>query len=373
MEDATATAPTAWHDSNSTSHDDALIMGTAEDAVKAKHAAVQTGYYQDPYIGAFAQLHTPASSSQLQNSVQVIIKRGTYARVECIRKVIAAFLDTSVTAAKRVQVIVLGSGKDTSFFRVLDDLRSKDQGGLRWFEVDHDDVLREKAAQIERSPSIFGASVRKAGNMYTLQSANNSNSWPATCHLIAHDLREGPETLVRTKLVQAGMDPSQPTLVVSECVQMYLPLAAVTNLLKVVTATCSDCIFCSYEPILGSNSAFGRMMQENLTKAGVVQPGSCLVEIRTLQQTLSNLHRTGFLRAVGCDMYEAYETVLSVKQRASANRCEFLDELEEFMLIMRHYCFLVACNNVQSEFGQQMCAIGSSSLLGFIQGRCEEL
>lgn len=353
---------------------DALVMGTADEAVKAKHAAVETGYYQDPYIAAFAHPNNGSTASHMpkSQSVQVIIKRGTFARVECIHRAMISFLDLSA-AAECAQVIVLGSGKDTSFFRVLDYLRIKDRGGLRWFEVDHDEVLRTKAAEIEKSSSIFGTSVSKTGCIYKLQSSSTLENWPATCHLIAHDLNDDPKTLIRIKLIQAGMNPSHPTLVVSECVQMYLSLAAVTNLLKALTSTCSDCIICSYEPILGSNSKFGSMMQENLTKAGVVHPDSCLVQIRTLTQSLTHLRSAGFVRAIGCDMFAAYETVLLTTQRALANQCEFLDELEEFVLIMRHYCLVVASNNVQSKIGQKMCAIGSSSLLGFTHGRCQEL
>ena len=40
--------------SPSSSNFDVSVMRTAQDAVKAKNAAVQAGYYRDPYIGAFA-------------------------------------------------------------------------------------------------------------------------------------------------------------------------------------------------------------------------------------------------------------------------------------------------------------------------------
>lgn len=406
---------TTFRSTTTFSNHDVLVMGTAEDAVRAKHAAAAAGYYQDPYIAAFADGAATAAATrtaslskqqrqqrQQQPAVQVIIKRGTFARVACIHKAVTTFLNETKSAAAQ-QVLVLGSGKDTSFFRVLDELSSlqrndrgagRQGGGLRWFEVDHDEVLREKMAVIRKNPSIFRANtvVHKSddanNDLYEIvQSVGGSceNRWvdATTCRLVAHDLKDDPDGLVRQKLIrQAGMDPSLPTLVVLECVQMYLPVTSVTNLLKAITCAFTDCTLVSYEPILGaaSDDAFGRMMQENLTKAGVVLRGeseSCLVQIRTLRQALLHfVQSAGFVRAVGCDMYAAYETVLSAAQRQTAHRCEFLDELEEFTLIMRHYCFIVASNNNHSMVGQNMCAVGQnneSSLMGFVSGRCEEL
>ena len=127
------------------------------------------------------------------------------------------------------------------------------------------------------------------------------------------------------------------------------------------------------EPILGCNSSFGRVMEENLTKIGVVHPKSCFVEIRTLQQYIQQLYgKVGCQRSIGCDMYTAYETILSVQQRSHAQKCEFLDELEEFTLIMQHYCFIVSNNNANSMIGKKICEIEKSKI-GFVHGRCEQL
>jgi hypothetical protein len=85
------------------------------------------------------------------------------------------------------------------------------------------------------------------------------------------------------------------------------------------------------------------------------------------------MQKAGFGIATGCDMYTAYETIIPATDRQVANRCEFLDELEEWMLIMRHYCFVVASTNSTSILGQCFCKVGSLGLLGFESGRCEEL
>lgn len=363
------------------SNHDVLVMGTSKDAVKAKHAAVAAGYYRDLYIQAFAP---PQPSSG--PPVQVIIKRGTFARAACIYKAVVLFLRENNDTA---QVIVLGSGKDTLFFRILDDLR--DHGSvctLKWSEVDFGRVLKEKMLDLQSNPKVFGVNVINSPmdrDIFDVrQSADDASRrpWPKNmvCNLIAHDLQQDPERLFREKLIrQSGMNPKAPTLVVMECVQMYLSVDAVSKLLKCLTTNFIDTTLVSYEPILGAistNNAFGLMMQENLTKAGVVRPDSCLIRTRTLGDTLSQLRQSGFARATGCDMYAAYETVLSVDQRAGAQRCEFLDELEEFILIMRHYCLVVANNNLESNTGRSMCAVGDGArrtLMGFVKGRCQQL
>lgn len=403
------------------SNHDFRVIATAHDALRAKYAAVKAGYYQDPYLAPFFV----AAPQQPQQPVQVIIKRGTFARVACVERVVCTFLDlvnaaatdggdsdknTKNTTTTEAQVLVLGAGKDTSFFRLLSSSseergyassnskkRSNARRVVRWFEVDHDAVFREKAATIQQSPTVFsGTTVRKkTESVYELTTTEATTTAQAasnkvSCHWIAHDLKEDPAVLLREKLMAgSGFDPRCPTLVVVECVQMYLPVAAVDALWRTLATTCTDCHVCSYEPILDGTStsnnnnnnpsAFGRMMQGNLTQAGVVEPDSCLVKRRTLPAYLASLVNGGnFRRAVGCDMHTAYETLLTGAQRQRANRCEFLDELEEWVLIMRHYGLVVASNNLDSTVGRALTVVGSSSSssaggCGFVDGRCQEL
>ena len=390
----------------SLSNHDYHVMGTAEDALKAKYAAVQSRYYQDPYIESFwndssrserlTTSTTTISKSTQQHPmppVQVIIKRGTYARVVCMYKAISVFLDECqtlfpVSSNQKAQVIVIGSGKDTAFFRILDDRRrttqeiDKESTGtsqfqpLLWFEVDHDAIVQQKARVIQKSP-VFGSKCHKVSDpnssFVVTPSSNAVQSWPnAQYHLIGHNLNMDPDHLIE-KLISLGMDPGAPTLIVLECVLMYMTKDAATILFQSFNQKCDDCTIVSYEPILGHDSSFGRVMEKNLTKIGVVHPKSCFVEIRTLHQHIQQLYGTaGCQLSIGCDMYTAYETILSTEQRVHAQKCEFLDELEEFILIMKHYCFIVSNNNSNSLVGKRMCEIEMNKI-GFVQGRCEQL
>eukprot|EP00540_Astrosyne_radiata_P003109 CAMPEP_0116825404 /NCGR_PEP_ID=MMETSP0418-20121206/1945_1 /TAXON_ID=1158023 /ORGANISM="Astrosyne radiata, Strain 13vi08-1A" /LENGTH=109 /DNA_ID=CAMNT_0004453905 /DNA_START=255 /DNA_END=581 /DNA_ORIENTATION=+ len=90
---------------------------------------------------------------------------------------------------------------------------------------------------------------------------------------------------------------------------------------------------------------------------------SCLVQVRSLEQQLGLLVGCGFHRAVGCDMWAAYRTILTDEQRRRANQAEFLDEVEEWKMIMEHYCFVVA-RNTHDAWALEFCNSGPDSLLG---------
>jgi hypothetical protein len=76
-------------------------------------------------------------------------------------------------------------------------------------------------------------------------------------------------------------------------------------------------------------------------------------------------------------MMTAYDHgIISIDDRRRAARCEVLDELEEFVLLMKHYCFMVAvrCGGAngssETSVGYSLCSIGKDSLMGFQEGKC---
>ena len=419
---------------------DQLIVATAQDAMATKFAAVQAGYYQDPFVRAF---YKPSQYSNRRH-VQVIIKRGTYARVLTVSRVVESFLEQVTTlesssssnsggSSKKdhpngvAQVVILGAGQDTAYFRLLFQQHRQQQQQqqqqqneasssslatnhgrnkpfVRWIEVDHAAVLHEKAATIQANASttavagnddnddgsalFHGVSVKcgktKDDPIEILQTVTakqqQQQQFSSTCHFVPHDLRQDPTQLIDKLLLSSSssssellLDANIPTLFVSECVLMYLPDSASKKLLNALSSRFSQAVCCLYEPILGQDT-FGWMMQDNLMKAGVARNDSCLVKTRSLTMHLDKLSKAGWKQGIGCDLYEAYErSILTAQDRLKANQCEFLDELEEFSLIMRHYCLIVACTEA-SRVGQILCrSSSSSSPLGFSMGRFEEM
>lgn len=344
------------------------IMKTADDAVRVKAAAVHTGYYDDPYVDAFA-------TTKSIRPVHVIIKRGTFARVKCVERVIRSFMFEVLQQDDIPQVVLLGAGKDTALFRLRDMFS---QEPFRWYEVDQEEMIRQKMHIVRANPDLFhssGVSQLETGGdsakeIYRL-SQNNHNDDDDDCtwnaHFIVHDFIQDTPTALTTALVErCGLDPKAPTLIITECVQMYLPVHAVDALLKSFLSNpiFKDVGLCSYEPILQSD-AFGHVMETNLRKAHLLtEDAACvLVQRRTIPELSKAFQLAGAVQGVACNMNTAYESVLIKSQRERARTCEFLDELEEWNLIMKHYCLIVATNRKESVVGTKLC--GENSAAGF--------
>jgi [phosphatase 2A protein]-leucine-carboxy methyltransferase len=344
---------------------DYRIIATAEDAILAKHATAKAKYYRDPFVEAFAH----AANIREQNKrrhFQPIIKRGTHARVCCMDRAITAFLKTHAASDSGCEIVVLGSGKDTSYFRFFTKSlmgmeefikdRKLTLPSVHWYEVDHPSVIQEKAKTIQGSPMLSQCCPNFK------PTAHGFSSGSSQYHLVASDLRDDPEELLQ----RLSLNPQRPTLFLLECVFMYMPNESTQSLLAQLAKKDAAWI-AIYEPILGSD-AFGNMMQQNLVQAQVASADSCLLQTRTLEAQLKKLVQAGFAaRAVGCDMWSAYESIVTPQQRQLANRAEFLDEMEEWMLIMRHYCFVVA-TTVKDD---TLTEVGPDSKLGFVQGKCK--
>ena len=134
-------------------------------------------------------------------------------------------------------------------------------------------------------------------------------------------------------------------------------------LLSQLSESCKHASVVVYDPI-AQYDAFGEVMEKHLVSAGMADAHTSLLQTRTLEQQLKKLTDCGFEVAVGCDMWSAYETVLTDEQRVRANRCELLDELEEWKLLMQHYCLAVG-SSVSSGF----CEVGHSSPMRFMPGK----
>ena len=317
------------------------------------------------------------------------------------------------------QVVVMGAGRDTSYLRYIDNKLIDGSNALghhyhqetrrervRWYEVDHPGVMHKKMALLKTSPRVIVDEMQKdaTGNVsyavdVRLRNEGIASSTIATkdqsdadklesslsnkrdgailpYHLIGFDLRLSPLQLFETlQSALHGFDPSVPTLFLFECVLMYLPESSAISLLRGVSSICGpNAIVAIYDPVLG-NDGFGRVMEQHLTRAGVAVPPTmdsndqlCLTACRTIDSHLDHLTACGFQIAIGCDMLAAYDTVIGMAQRARANAVEMLDEIEEWMLIMRHYCLVVAGITTGSEIdlASHLCSAGDHSPLGFL-------
>ena len=140
-------------------------------------------------------------------------------------------------------MISLGAGFDTLFWRLRD---AKAAIGS-FFEVDHGTVVKMKRDMIARSPLL-----RK-----TLEDP--------TYHLLATDLRDVNH--LAQVLTAAGMNYSTNTIILSECVLVYLSPEHSAALISWAAVSFISAAYIDYEP-MQPYDAFGKMMVQNLQRRG---------------------------------------------------------------------------------------------------------
>ena len=363
---------------------------------------------------------------------QPVIRRGTHARVCVVDYAISTFLSLCQNL-KEVQVVILGSGRDTTYLRSQCDLlhqkspkndsskdeqdtktettantkrrtRARARGNVRWYEVDHPSVIQDKHDLLltcdlldfdyhkvkdgekekdEASSFLISPTQIRTENT---QGTDPNSSTLEPCHLISYDLRNSFELLLQNMQENHSFQKHVPTLFVMECVQMYLPEKESRDILQTITEAMDHPSMAIFDPII-QHDGFGQVMARNLTKARIADPSMSLVNTRTLSEQLEKLKGCGFERVTGCDFYSAYEMVLTVEDRRRANMAEMLDEVEEWMLIARHYCFLVASGGVHGKKGhddtrdqghgrglqkieEAFCSVEDGNVFGFVGNRC---
>lgn len=91
---------------------DAPIRETDSDASLARLSAVRKGYLSDPFVKIFVP------RAHLQPVRPPLINIGTYVRQESIDKLVHQWIDIGRSEGKRSQIVSLGAGSDTRFWRL---------------------------------------------------------------------------------------------------------------------------------------------------------------------------------------------------------------------------------------------------------------
>ena len=405
-----------------TQNQDAAIIKTADRAILSKLSCVEYGYYNDPFVRPMSSrgcssseenVHKRPSRSISSSIMEPIIRRGTHARVKAIDSAIQSFLSLNLQNDTR-QIIVLGSGRDTTYLRYrFGHYAPESAGFVRWYEVDHPSVICQKAYDWLPGCIPKGYDYERAAVTLDMEDTSNTpesyvisinkrhdesdaKDHKSSYHLVGHDLRHSPSHLFDRLLLhpQHKYDKSVPTLIILECVVMYLPDEQSRELLKYLTENIKSAqgndsfvAVAMYDTVPG-NDRFGNVMIQNLHQAGIVntrrKKGSdedednqilSLEATPTVSDQLNKFIQCGFDVAVGCDMMDAYNHgVIHTDDVRHAAKCEMLDELEEFNLLMKHYCFVVSVKSTTKDsVGFNLCSIGEDSLIGFEARYCTAL
>lgn len=296
------------------SHADALAR-TATHAAQGKSAAVAEGYWSDPFAKDFARVGP---------SPGPLINRGQYARVAAIRAMVQCFLEATAASNRPAQIISLGAGLDTLFWQ----LDAAGAAPALFVELDQVSIVQQKQHAIASKRTLRHA-VDRAGSRY---------------HLAAADLNELPQ--MEQALDAAGWQSSEPTLVIAECLLVYMTADKSRALVEWFGTRASVAALVSYD-MIGPHDAFGRMMVDNLRGRGC--PLLSLEAVPTVTAHETRCVQVGWTRARAMTMLRYYDRIISATERARVSRLAMLDELEEWQMLLEHYCIMLAVRDAEGS------------------------
>lgn len=334
---------------------DEMTRFTAADSIACKCSAVETRYFRNSFLPVVKRRLERTGKKFARRSP--IMHRGYYARMEGQMMAIERFLAATAEEPRR-QVLFLGGGFDAISPQLLHDhaqsaSAKSNYDNLHIFEVDFMDIIQQKFEIYSTENSILKAifsplklaedNAPPAANPPTLQPQRISNSifglGPLT--LIAQDLRMGSELV--QQLDRAGFDPSMPTLVITECVLVYLEADHTLQLIQSMHdyLRSGRSMWISYD-MIKADDTYGKMMMQNLSRAGFSLPG--FQNFLTLQAHEEKFQHSNWIHAKAIDMLQFYHRVIEREKIEKIQKLEILDEVEEWNMIMSHYSMTLAAN-----------------------------
>lgn len=153
--------------------------------------------------------------------------------------------------------------------------------------------------------------------------------------LFAQDIRE--TDLLAFNLTNLGVDFSAPTLVMTECLLVYLKKEDSDRILQTVSSMFQgDLLILNYEMIHPSDP-FGKVMVENLENRGCQLLG--IYDCPNEDFQIKRMKETAQLPSAECyNMSEIYAKKLEQTEKKRIEKLEIFDEFEEWELLQKHYC-----------------------------------
>ncbi|CCL99248.1 uncharacterized protein FIBRA_01263 [Fibroporia radiculosa] len=322
---------------------DAAIRQTDSDAALARLSAVQKRYLDDPFIRHLIP------RAHLQPPRPPLINIGTYVRSEGIDALVDRWLALAEQESSQCQIVSLGAGSDTRFWRLATDPR---KGCLRAYcELDFPAVTTKKAMAIRKSKEL--SAVLGSPDSVSLSHGGTALHAP-TYHLLPADLRQPPADVLAP--LASFLSPAVPTLLIFECVLVYMTPAASAALIQWFVDFFSPsphapsgtpCVLGAvvYE-MFGLEDAFGRVMRANLQARNVTLVGAEPYPTRASLPTRFLQH--GFTRAHALTLREIRRAYVAPQEQERIAALEMLDEIEELELVLDHYAITwgvkLACN-----------------------------
>ncbi|KAJ9601924.1 carboxy methyl transferase for protein phosphatase 2A [Cladophialophora chaetospira] len=312
---------------------DLIVQQTDHDAATSRQSAVDAGYLEDPFTALLHEGDPVSRRLPLMN-------RGTYIRTMGIDRVVDTFL--LAAGDGRRQIISLGAGSDTRYFRLKQKRRKLD---VVYHELDFEANTRRKIAKMRGH--AFSATAKTRTGVDTraeeVELSQNEAALVSPNYIIhPQDLRDLP----RREAPLSGIDKTLPTLIISECCLVYLPpddADAVLRYFSGLFADTTPLAIVVYEPIR-PHDPFGKTMISNLANRGL--------QLQTLEKYHDPVQQTARLNSYGfgprqlqsgddglaADIDFVWRRWISAHEKERVEGLEWMDEVEEFVLLAKHYC-----------------------------------
>ncbi|XP_002435097.2 leucine carboxyl methyltransferase 1 isoform X2 [Ixodes scapularis] len=297
--------------------DEDPVIQTNLDAAVSKRDAVTKGYWSDPYIQYFVK---PSERKAPE------ISRGYYARVHGVKTLLDKFLKL---VGPDCQIVNLGAGFDTLFWRLMDDKAQFKS----LVEVDLPAVTTRKVYYIRLRKPLLKGIVTEDDDV----KVNSSDLHAGHYHLVGCDLRE--LDVFEAKVVhESGLDVSLPTLFIAECVLVYMSCDESSALLSWITRNFPHAVLVTYDPV-NMDDKFAEVMVENLKQRNCLLAG--LQACTTLKTQEERIRSTGWEACTAWTMSQVYHSI-PAPELHRVEKLEMLDEQELLEQLLTHYCLCVA-------------------------------
>ncbi|XP_003382658.1 PREDICTED: tRNA wybutosine-synthesizing protein 4-like [Amphimedon queenslandica] len=291
------------------------VQGTNDNSTLSKVSTSRVGYYKDPYLKYFTGCHKSPNRAPL-------IHWGYWIRYSAVNKTLIEFLTN--LGNKDNQVISLGAGFDTAFFRLKSECGNVDLlKKCHYYEVDYPSVVARKQHFIDSVPKIKELAI---GSNYDL---------------IGCDITKLKD--LEASLKGANVDGDTSTLLIAEVVLTYIQPKYVDKLLEWAASFFGKAVICVYEQIKPFDG-FGQVMLKHFHTLS--SPLLNIEMYSTSQSQCKRYENAGWSEVNSCDMNQLYFS-LPEEIRKHVMSLEPFDEYEEWHLKCSHYHMITGFTSPQ--------------------------
>lgn len=309
---------------------DVHVQLTNDSSILSKASTVNFGYFDDPFVKHFIEEERKLTAGGKEGKAGAIPRRAPLIhRGYAIRYlVVDSLIDRLVKAKERPQILLLGCGFDSLYFRMRAGGRL--QHVSKFVELDFPDLMRRKKLLIDQSG---------------LEESREED--PSFHAYVGADLKKLGDVWNQLNQLEEGFF-QRPTIILAEVVLTYLPTREADAVLAWISKSFADASVVLYEQILPSTS-FGHVMKKHFcSRNSPIFPLDDYPTVEAQEQRCLNL---GFQQAQAQDLLEFLHRNLGLDMLRRWREIEPFDEFEEWHTKLQHYFTLVATTKMNDDLG----------------------